>query len=108
MQQVKSAFSQYYDNKTTTTDNITKRRTFVKSTVSADTNRQLICHTRTRHSYVHDNVDFIPTLSPIRKSLSITLVIADKGYDDEKNHRFVREYLLADSIIPARFESVPV
>ena len=83
IQQVKSAFS-HYDNNTTTTDNITKRRTFIKSTVSADTNRQLICHTRIRHSYVYDNVDFIPTLSPIRKSLSITLVIADKGYDDKE------------------------
>ncbi len=83
MQQIRSAFWQYYDNRTTTTtDNITKRRTFVKSTVSADTSRQLICHTRIRHSYVHDNVDFIPTLSAILKSISITLVIADKGYDD--------------------------
>lgn len=35
-------------------------------------------------------------------------MVEDKGYDDEKNHRFVREYLLADSIISARFESIPV
>ena len=34
--------------------------------------------------------------------------MADKEYDDEKNHMFVREYLLADSIIPVRFQGVPV
>jgi hypothetical protein len=101
----KSAFSQYYDNRVTTTNSI-KRRTFIKSTVSADTNTQFLCHTRTRHSHTHDNVDFIPVLSAIQ-NLPISLVIADKGYDDEKNHMFARECLLADSIIPARFEDVP-
>lgn len=40
--------------------------------------------------------------------MSIALVIAGKGYDDEKNHQFVREFLSADSIIPARFLDVPV
>jgi hypothetical protein len=51
--------------------------------------------------------DFIPVLQAIQ-NLPISLVVADKGYDDEKNHRFVRQCLLADSIIPARFETVPV
>lgn len=108
----KSAFSQYYGNRTATTINtvpndIATRRVFIKNTISADTNRQLICRVKIRHSHAHDNTDFIPVLSAIQ-SLPISLVVADKGYDDEKNHRFVREYMLADCIIPARFESVPV
>ena len=41
-------------------------------------------------------------------AIPISAVIADKGYGDEKNHKFVLEGLLADSIIPARFKSVPV
>ncbi len=97
----KSAFSQYYRDRTSTaTSNVDNRRTFIKNTVSADTNRQLICSLKIRHSYCHDNIDFIPILSGLY-NLLISLVIADKGYDDEKNHQFVREYLLADSIIPA-------
>lgn len=102
----KSAFSQYYDNRTTS--NFSKRRTFIKNTISADTNRQLICRIKVRHSYCHDNIDFIPILSSIQKALPISLVVADKGYDDEKNHQFVSECLLSGCIIPARFESVPV
>ena len=102
----KSAFSQYYDNRTATTANVSKR-TFIKNTICVDTNRQLICKTKTRHSYCHDNIDFIPVLYAIQ-NLPISLVVADKGYDDEKNHKFVRECLLSYSIIPTRFESVPV
>ena len=74
-----------------------------KNTISIDTNRQLICHTKRRHSYAHDNNDFIPILLSIQNALSISLFVAHKGYDDEKNHKFVRECMLADSIIIARF-----
>ncbi len=35
-------------------------------------------------------------------------IVADKGYDNEANHEFVREELDAVSIIPARYEDVPV
>jgi hypothetical protein len=107
----KSAFSQYYENRIATvidaTNHIARRRTFIKNTICADTNRQLICRVKIRHSYAHDNTDFIPVLSAIQK-LPISLVVADKGDDDEKNHQFVRECLLTDCIIPTRFESVPV
>ncbi|MGB8024290.1 MAG: transposase [Nitrososphaeraceae archaeon] len=36
------------------------------------------------------------------------VVVADKGYDIEDNHTFVRESLHAFSIIPARYRHVPV
>ena len=39
------------------------------------------------------------------------MVVADKGYDSEDgeaNHEFVREELDAASIMPARYEDVPV
>ena len=39
---------------------------------------------------------------------SIKYVTLDKGYDDEKVHEFIRECLMAESIIPARNEDVPV
>ncbi len=38
----------------------------------------------------------------------MSIVVADKGYDSEANHELVREELDAISIIPARYEDVPV
>ena len=40
--------------------------------------------------------------------MPLSIVVADKGYDSETNHEFVREELDAVSIIPARYEDVPV
>ena len=39
---------------------------------------------------------------------SVKLVVLDKGYDDEKVHEFIREFMEAISIIPARNEDVPI
>lgn len=39
--------------------------------------------------------------------MPLSIVVADKGYDSEINHEFVREELDAVSIIPARYEDVP-
>jgi hypothetical protein len=36
------------------------------------------------------------------------VVVADKGYDSEDNHVLVREELHAFSMIPARYEYVPI
>ena len=77
----KSAFSQYYDDITCNTTSVNKRP-FIKSILCADTNKQMICHIKIRHSYAHDNIDFIPILSSIQNALPISLVVADKGYDD--------------------------
>ena len=39
---------------------------------------------------------------------AVKLVVLDKGYDDEKVHEFIREFMEALSIIPARNEDVPI
>ena len=36
------------------------------------------------------------------------MVIGDKGYDSEDSHVLVRDVLHALSVIPARFEYVPI
>jgi hypothetical protein len=36
------------------------------------------------------------------------VVIGDKGYDSEDNHVLVRDVLHAFSVIPPRYEDVPV
>lgn len=56
----------------------------------------------------HDNVDFKPLVERTSDIMPLSIVVADKGYDSEENHVFVRERLHAFSIIPPRYQDVPV
>ncbi len=52
---------------------------------------------------------FKPVAKKVMKlGKSVKLVVLDKGYDDEKVHEFIREFMEALSIIPARNEDVPI
>ena len=56
----------------------------------------------------HDNIDFRPLITKVSEILPLSVVTADKGYDSEDNHVLVREELHAFSVIPARYEHVPI
>src|SRR5690348_5401898 len=56
----------------------------------------------------HDNIDFRPIITRTSNILPLSVVTADKGYDSEDHHLLVREDLHALSIIPARYEHVPI
>ena len=47
-------------------------------------------------------------MNKISKIKPLSVVVADKGYDSEENHVMVREKLKGFSIIPPRYENVPV
>ncbi len=52
---------------------------------------------------------FKPVAKKVMKlGRNVKLVVLDKGYDDEKVHEFIREFMEALSIIPARNEDVPI
>ena len=56
-----------------------------------------------------DATKFKPVAKKVMKlGKSVKIVILDKGYDDEKVHEFIREFMEAISIIPARNEDVPI
>lgn len=56
-----------------------------------------------------DAKKFKPVAKKVMKlGKAVKLVVLDKGYDDEKVHEFIREFMEAMSIIPARNEDVPV
>lgn len=56
-----------------------------------------------------DAKKFKPIAKKVMKlGKAIKYVTLDKGYDDEKVHQFIRECLMAESIIPARNEDVPI
>lgn len=56
-----------------------------------------------------DAKKFKPVAKKVMKlGKNVKLVVLDKGYDDEKVHEFIREFMEALSIIPARNEDVPI
>ena len=95
--------SQYYTERTGL------RRKYAKLSIGADVLQQIICNIRIRRAPTrHDNVDFRPIITRTSNILPLSVVTADKGYDSEDNYQLVRDGLHAFSIIPARFEHVPI
>ena len=68
----------------------------------------MITSSKLRRGPNNDNVDFIPVTGKADSFKSIGIGIADKAFDDESNHAFLREELHALSVIPARNEDVPI
>ena len=56
----------------------------------------------------HDKIDFRPIITRPSNNLPLSVVTTDKGYDSEDNYLLVREDLHAFSVIPARYEHVPI
>jgi hypothetical protein len=93
------------------TDKARLRKKYLKLSLSAELLSQIICSIKIRRDPTrHDTIDF-PTSNHqnIRTSTTISIIVADKGYDSEDNHIPVREHLYAFCIIPpARYEHVPI
>jgi len=83
------------------------RRKFVKLSICADMKKQIICTVKIRHRQRHDGIDFEPLLKKTNSILPIDTIVADKGYDSEKNH-VAASNLGITSIIPPRYADVPV
>ena len=95
--------TQYYTERTGL------RRKYAKLSIGADVLQQIICSIKIRRAPTrHDNMDFRPIITRIAEILPLSVVTADKGYDSEDNHFLIRDGLHALSIIPARYEHVPI
>ncbi len=79
-------------------------RRYLKATFIGETRTQKILLVRIRRGPDNDGKDLIPAYHKLSllDSRKVKRAVGDKGYDDEKNHRFIREQLGAFSIIPAR------
>jgi Transposase DDE domain len=99
--------SEYYSSKS-----ILKRRKkkYTKPSFGADVLKQIICNIKIRRAPTrHDSIDFKPIVTRIAKINPLSVVVvADKGYDNEEDHILVREKLNRFSIIPSRYENVPI
>ncbi len=95
--------SQYYTDRTGT------RRKYAKLSIGADVLQQIICTIKIRRAPTrHDNIDFRRIITKTSEILPLSVVTADKAYDSEENHVLVRELLHGFSIIPTRYEYVPI
>lgn len=83
-------------------------RRFLKLTIGTELRTQLVTAIKLRRGPANDNKDFAPVVRKAHRIKPIKIGIGDKGFDDEDNHRLLREELGAMSIIPARHEDVPV
>lgn len=79
-------------------------RKYLKVTFLVNITNQKILAVSIRRGPDSDNKDFIRSFKWIErnKPADIGMVLADKGFDSEENHRYIREVLGGDTIIPAR------
>ena len=71
--------------------------------------QQIICTIKIRRAPTrHDTIDFQPLITKISELVPLSVVTADKGYDSEDNQVLVRDVLHALSVIPPRYEHVPI
>ena len=95
--------SQYY------TERVKLRRKYVKLSLVADVLQQIICTIKIRRAPTrHDSIDFRPLITKTSELVPLSVVTADKAYDSEDNHVLVRDVLHALSVIPPRYEHVPI
>lgn len=83
-------------------------RRYLKQTIAIETRKQLIVAVKFRRGPSGDSPDFIWTLKKVRAAeLPVKLVVADKGYDAERNHEYAQDVLGARTAIPVRAASRP-
>ena len=83
--------SKHYETRTA----LTSYRRYIKLSIIADLDKQLIMKQSIHKSPRHDNKDFMTLMHNIKAKI----VCADKGYDSNENHRFIMQDLKAKSLI---------
>lgn len=84
-----------------------KHRNYLKTSLTAEVNDQILIGARCRLKRRHDNHDFQPLMRKTRKRLKFETLVADKGYDSEDNLEFVEDELHATPIIPPKYADKP-
>jgi IS5 family transposase len=78
------------------------KNSYMKNSLCIDVETQAVITDIPRNRYSHDINDAEALLKRTRKIVKMKTVLADKGYDSEELHRFIRHELKAESVIPLR------
>jgi hypothetical protein len=87
-------------------DRIKPVKGFVNLNALSDLYNKIILITKIRKHRRHDCIDFKPMFNKI-KTLDFDYLVADKGYDSEKNHKLVSE-AGKQSLISLKRQSLPI
>jgi hypothetical protein len=77
--------------------------------IGADVLKQIICTIKIRRAPTkHDNIAFKSIITRTSDIKPLSIVVADREYDNEENHVLVREGLKTHCIIPPGYLHVPI
>ncbi|NPE32045.1 IS5 family transposase, partial [Methanococcoides sp. SA1] len=79
-----------------------KRRSFLKTSISVDTNKFIVTGFKISGKPVHDSKHAMTLLKQCHKTRRSNYYVMDKGYDSEGIHSLAREKLGSISMIPLR------